>query len=82
VTKSSNPGPRLTCPNCEPRSAVYFVPYSIRKLALPDIVFVDLDEPALANPTIMTYRASDAFETQLRLRFFRLGIRHLATPLN
>jgi LysR family transcriptional regulator, benzoate and cis,cis-muconate-responsive activator of ben and cat genes len=40
-------------------AGICLVPQSVRKLGRGDIVFVDLDEPGLTSPIIMSFRTSD-----------------------
>jgi LysR family transcriptional regulator, benzoate and cis,cis-muconate-responsive activator of ben and cat genes len=41
-------------------AGICLVPHSVRKLGRSDIVFVDLDEPTLTSPVIMSFRTNDA----------------------
>jgi LysR family transcriptional regulator, benzoate and cis,cis-muconate-responsive activator of ben and cat genes len=41
-------------------AGICLVPHSVRKLGRSDIVFVDLNEPGLTSPIIMSFRTSDA----------------------
>src|ERR1700733_15755771 len=43
-------------------AGICLVPYSVRKLGRADIVFVDLNEPRLTSPTLMSFRSSDVYE--------------------
>ena len=41
-------------------AGICLVPQSVRKLARGDIVFVDMNEPRLTSPVIMSFRTNDA----------------------
>jgi LysR family transcriptional regulator, benzoate and cis,cis-muconate-responsive activator of ben and cat genes len=43
-------------------AGICLVPHSVRKLGRADIVFVDLNEPRLTSPIIMSFRTSDVSE--------------------
>jgi LysR family transcriptional regulator, benzoate and cis,cis-muconate-responsive activator of ben and cat genes len=43
-------------------AGICLVPQSVRRLGRPDIVFVDLNEPRLTSPIIMSFRTSDLSE--------------------
>jgi LysR family transcriptional regulator, benzoate and cis,cis-muconate-responsive activator of ben and cat genes len=49
-------------------AGICLVPYSVRKLGRDDIAFVDLDQPKLTSPIIMSYRKSDTSEKLANLR--------------
>jgi LysR family transcriptional regulator, benzoate and cis,cis-muconate-responsive activator of ben and cat genes len=49
-------------------AGICLVPYSVRKLGRADVAFVDLDQPKLTSPIIMSYRKSDTSETLANLR--------------
>jgi DNA-binding transcriptional LysR family regulator len=49
-------------------AGICLVPHSIRKLGRADVVLVDLDEPNLTSPIIMSYRKGDDSETLSNLR--------------
>lgn len=49
-------------------AGICLVPQSVRNLGRADVTFVDLDEPTLTTPTIMSYRKSDTSHTLASLR--------------
>jgi LysR family transcriptional regulator, benzoate and cis,cis-muconate-responsive activator of ben and cat genes len=49
-------------------AGICLVPHSVRKLGRGDVVFVDLNEPRLTSPIIMSFRTSDASAPLSHLR--------------
>ena len=49
-------------------AGICLVPRSVRKFGRADIAFIDLDQPKLSSPIIMSYRKSDTSETLTNLR--------------
>ena len=49
-------------------AGICLVPHSVRNLGRADIVFVDLDEPRMTSPIIMSFRTSDASAPLSHLR--------------
>ena len=51
---------RLRSVSLPPVPASLLVPASVRRLGRDDVAFIDLDEPNLISPIIMSYRTNDA----------------------
>ena len=49
-------------------AGVCLVPASVRRLGRDDVAYVDLDEPKITSPIIMSYRTNDKSPLFLHLR--------------
>jgi LysR family transcriptional regulator, benzoate and cis,cis-muconate-responsive activator of ben and cat genes len=61
-------------------AGITLVPASVRRLGRDDIAFIDLDEPELISPIIMSYRTNDASPMLAQLLALIRGFNEWRTP--